>query len=249
MICLGVDLGTSGLKVALLDGDDLIATASRPLRVLRPHVGWSEQDPEGWWQALVACLDELQASEPAALAATAALGLSGQMHGATLLDARGQVLRPCILWNDGRSQAQCAELEARWPALRKVTGNPAMAGFTAPKLLWVREHETELFERTALVLLPKAYLRWRLTGEAIEEMSDASGTLWLCSTFPGPRLMSPSGGSIPWRSTWVGKRGCLVACRTFRGPRSAAVAVCETSSQRPPSIRALRWRPAGRKDA
>jgi xylulokinase len=179
MICLGIDLGTSGLKVALLDGDDLIATASRPLRVLRPHAGWSEQDPEDWWHALVECLDELQAREPAALAATAALGLSGQMHGATLLDAQGQVLRPCILWNDGRSQAQCAELEARWPALRQVTGNPAMAGFTAPKLMWVREHEPEIFERTARVLLPKAYLRWRLTGEAIEEMSDASGTLWL----------------------------------------------------------------------
>jgi xylulokinase len=179
MNCLGVDLGTSGLKVALLDGDELIAAASRPLQVLRPHAGWSEQDPESWWQALVECLDELKARAPQALAATTALGLSGQMHGATLLDAQGRVLRPCMLWNDGRSQDQCAELEARWPALRRTTGNPAMAGFTAPKLLWVREHEPAIFERVALVLLPKAYLHWRLTGEAIEEMSDASGTLWL----------------------------------------------------------------------
>ncbi len=179
MIVLGIDLGTSGLKVALLDDDALIATASRPLAVQRPQPGWSEQAPEDWWRALVACLDELQIREPTALTATIAIGLSGQMHGATLLDAGGRVLRPCMLWNDGRSQAQCAELESRWPALRAVTGNPAMAGFTAPKLLWVREHQPDIFERTARVLLPKAYLRWRLTGEAIEEMSDASGTLWL----------------------------------------------------------------------
>jgi xylulokinase len=179
MIVLGIDLGTSGLKAALLDGDKPIAVASRALSVQRPQAGWSEQNPEDWWTAFVACLDELRSREPAALAATGAIGLAGQMHGATLLDASGQVLRPCILWNDGRSKAQCAELESRWPALRAVTGNPAMAGFTAPKLLWVRHHEPEVFSRTARVLLPKAWLRWRLTDEAIEEMSDASGTLWL----------------------------------------------------------------------
>ena len=179
MICLGIDLGTSALKAALLDDDEPIAVAIRPLTVQRPQADWSEQDPEDWWSAFVACLDELRSREPAALSETRAIGLAGQMHGATLLGARGDVLRPCILWNDGRSQAQCAELESRWPALRAVTGNPAMAGFTAPKLLWVRQHEPTIFARTARVLLPKAWLRWRLTGEAIEEMSDASGTLWL----------------------------------------------------------------------
>ena len=102
------------------------------------------------------------------------------MHGATLLDAQGEVLRPCILWNDGRSDVECAELERDWPALRQVTGNIAMPGFTAPKLLWVRKHEpADLRAHVAKVLLPKAYLRWRLSGEYAEDMSDASGTLWL----------------------------------------------------------------------
>ena len=106
-----------------------------------------------------------------------AIGLAGQMHGATLLDGDGEVLRPCILWDDGRSAPQCAQLEAAAPGLRAITGNVAMPGFTAPKLLWVREHEPDVFARIRRVLLPKAWLRWRLCGEAIEEMSDASGTL------------------------------------------------------------------------
>jgi xylulokinase len=220
---LGIDLGTSGLKVALLDGDRLVASAHRPLTVQRPQPLWSEQDPEDWWRALVDSLDELHAREPAALAATASIGLSGQMHGATLLDAGGQVLRPCMLWNDGRSQAQCTALETRWPALRAVTGNPAMAGFTAPKLQWVREHEPAVFARTALVLLPKAWLRRRLTGEAVEEMSDASGTLWLdvgarrwshdalaacgLSVAQMPRLVEGSEAAGVVRDEWVRRWG------------------------------------------
>jgi len=180
MITLGIDIGTSSVKVALLGDDDhVIAHSSQPLHVSRPHTGHSEQSPEAWWQATCRGLDELKALHPAELAETSAIGLSGQMHGATLLDAAGEVLRPCILWNDGRSEAECAELERDWPALRQVTGNIAMPGFTAPKLLWVRKHEPQIFERTAKVLLPKAYLRWRLAGEYAEDMSDASGTLWL----------------------------------------------------------------------
>ncbi len=180
MITLGMDLGTSALKLARVrEGDEIIASASRPLTVQRPDPGHSEQDPASWWAAACEGLDELRAKAPAALADTAAIGLSGQMHGATLLDAAGQTLRPCILWNDGRSQAECAELEAAWPALRHVTGNLAMPGFTAPKLLWLRKHEPEVFARVAKVLLPKAWLAWKLTGEYVEEMSDASGTLWL----------------------------------------------------------------------
>jgi xylulokinase len=180
MITLGIDIGTSGVKVVLLGEDDhVIAHSSQPLHVSRPQPGFSEQDPAHWWQATCAALDDLKAREPVAFAETAAIGLSGQMHGATLLDASGAVLRPCILWNDGRSSAECAELERDWPALRQVTGNIAMPGFTAPKLLWVRKHEPEVFARLAMVLLPKAYLRFRLSGEYIEDMSDASGTLWL----------------------------------------------------------------------
>lgn len=183
MITLGIDLGTSGVKLALVEhtenGDRVIASASQPITVERPHPGWSEQDPEQWWRATLTCGDALKTSHPAELAACEAIGLSGQMHGATLLDARGEVLRPCMLWNDGRSAAECEAFEAAWPTSREVTGNLAMPGFTAPKLLWVRAHEPDIFARIATVLLPKAYLRWRLSGDAIEEMSDASGTLWL----------------------------------------------------------------------
>lgn len=180
MITLGLDLGTSALKLVLVGDDDtVIASASRPLTVQRPAPGHSEQDPASWWQACCEGLDELRVRAPDALADTTAIALSGHMHGATLVDAAGNTLRPCILWNDGRSQAECVALEAAWPASRRVTGNLAMPGFTAPKLAWVRRHEPEIFARTAKVLLPKAWLGWKLTGQFVEEMSDASGTLWL----------------------------------------------------------------------
>lgn len=184
MITLGIDIGTSAVKAALVEWstvgrETLIGQAHRALAVDRPLLGHCEQDPLTWWQATEACIDELRAAHPQQLAACAAIGLSGQMHGATLLDETGQVLRPCILWNDTRSEAQCAELEAAWPAMREVTGNLAMPGFTAPKLLWVRDHEPALFERIRQVLLPKAFVRLQLCGEAVEDMSDASGTLWL----------------------------------------------------------------------
>ena len=184
MITLGIDIGTSGVKAALVDHDAhgvnrVIGSASQPLTVQRPQPGWREQDPLDWWRATLACGDALHAAHADAMAACSAIGLSGQMHGATLLDAAGDVLRACILWNDGRSVAQCARLEQAWPALRVITGNLAMPGFTAPKLLWVREHEPDIFARIATVLLPKAFVRLQLCGEAIEEMSDASGTLWL----------------------------------------------------------------------
>ncbi len=177
---LGIDLGTSSVKAVLVDdADAVLAEASAPLTVSRPHPNWSEQDPADWWQATLQALDALRAELPAALAATRGIGLSGQMHGAVLLGADHRVLRPCILWNDGRSAAECRELEAALPSLRAITGNIAMPGFTAPKLAWVRKHEPDLFAATRLVLLPKAYLRLQLCGEAAEDMSDASGTLWL----------------------------------------------------------------------
>ena len=177
---LGIDLGTSELKVVLLDAAQrLLATARHELSVQRPHPLWSEQDPAAWWQAVEAAMADLRTRAPRELAAVAAIGLSGQMHGAVLLDAQGRVLRPAILWNDLRSSAECAELERRAPELRRITGNLAMAGFTAPKLLWVAGHEPAAFRATAKVLLPKDYLRRRLTGEDVSEMSDASGTSWL----------------------------------------------------------------------
>lgn len=177
---LGIDLGTSGVKALLVDGDEqIVAQGHAALTVSRPHALWSEQDPEDWWQGTVAALGQLRAAAPAAMAAVRGIGLSGQMHGATLLDDRDRVLRPAILWNDGRAMAECAEMERRLPALRAIAGNIAMPGFTAPKLLWVANHEPDIFARVHKVLLPKDYLRLRLTGDHAAEMSDAAGTLWL----------------------------------------------------------------------
>jgi xylulokinase len=177
---IGIDVGTSSVKSILLDRQDrLLASASEPLEVTRPHPGYSEQNPEDWWQGVLATLDQLKVEKPREMAAVEGIGLSGQMHGATLLNKNGAVLRPCILWNDGRSEAECHQLEAACPDLHAIAGNLAMPGFTAPKLLWVKKHEPEIFAKTATVLLPKAYIRYRLTGDCVEEMSDASGTLWL----------------------------------------------------------------------
>jgi xylulokinase len=177
---LGLDLGTSAVKALLVDDDQrVVDQASAALAVSRPQPLWSEQDPEAWWTAVDAAVGALRQRHAAALAAVRGIGLSGQMHGATLLDAADCVLRPAILWNDGRSGAECAELERRVPRLRAIAANAAMPGFTAPKLLWVAAHEPEIFGRTARVLLPKDYLRLRLTGVYASEMSDAAGTLWL----------------------------------------------------------------------
>lgn len=177
---LGLDLGTSELKALLLGADHrIIALARAPLTVSRPSPLWSEQSPEQWWEALETVMAALRRSNAESLAAVRAMGLSGQMHGAVALDAAGEVLRPAILWNDGRSAKQCEALMAHVPRLTNIAGNLAMPGFTAPKLLWMREHEPELFKRTACVLLPKDWLRFKLSGTRASDMSDASGTLWL----------------------------------------------------------------------
>ena len=176
---LGIDLGTSGVKALLVDGDQrIIATNAAPLEASRPRPGWSEQDPSGWIAATELALDALSVSHPKELAAVRGIGLSGQMHGATLLDAADKVLRPCILWNDTRSDKEAAELDAD-PNFRRLTGNIVFPGFTAPKLVWIARHQPELFARIAKVLLPKDYVRLWLTGEHATEMSDAAGTSWL----------------------------------------------------------------------
>ena len=177
---IGIDIGTTSVKSVLVDGaGHVVASATSPLAVSRPRSGWSEQDPDAWWAAVCDTMDNLKSAEPRGMAAVAAVGLSGQMHGATLLDGTDSVLRPAILWNDGRASAECAELEAACPQARAITGNIAMPGFTAPKLLWLRRHEPALFDRVRKVLLPKDYVRLRLTGEHVSDMSDASGTYWL----------------------------------------------------------------------
>jgi xylulokinase len=180
MLTLGLDLGTSELKALVMGADGaVIATAGAPLTWRQPHPGWAEQDAMDWWQATIAACAQLKAAAPQALADVRAIGLSGQMHGATLLDVADTVLRPCILWNDTRSAAQCEALTRDCPGLHDIAGNLAMPGFTAPKLAWVREHEPEIFKRVATVLLPKDWLRLKLTGSKVSEMSDAAGTLWL----------------------------------------------------------------------
>ena len=177
---LGIDVGTSEVKVVLLDAAQrVVGQAHSAVPISRPQPLWSEQNPHDWWAATVAALAQLRAAHPKEFGAVRGLGLSGHMHGATLLDAHDRVLRPAILWNDGRSHAQCAELERRAPRSREITGNIAMPGFTAPKLMWVEQHEPEVFRRTARVLLPKDFVRLQLTGEAVSDMSDSAGTLWL----------------------------------------------------------------------
>ncbi len=177
---LGLDIGTSSVKALLVDAEQrVIAEASTQLNLSRPHPLWSEQDPDEWIAGVEAAVATIRRHSPREFDALAGIGLSGQMHGATLLDERDKPLRPAILWNDGRSFAECAELKRRVPDLEQRTGNLAMPGFTAPKMLWVAAHEPEVAKATRRVLLPKDYVRLRLSGEAVSEMSDASGTLWL----------------------------------------------------------------------
>ncbi|WP_434711486.1 xylulokinase [Rhizobium sp. YTUHZ045] len=176
---LGLDLGTSGVKAMLIDGDQkIVGSANGALDVSRPHSGWSEQEPAHWVRATEEAVAGLKAKHPKEFAAVKGIGLSGQMHGATLLDASDKVLRPCILWNDTRSHVEAAALDAD-PRFRALTGNIVFPGFTAPKLAWVQKHESEVFAKIAKVLLPKDYLRLWLTGEYISEMSDSAGTSWL----------------------------------------------------------------------
>ena len=181
MTFLGIDIGTSGVKALLIDAaGKAIGEASAPaVEPVRPQPGWSEQNPADWWTATLNAVDKLRQSHGRELAAVKGIGLSGHMHGATLLGENDDVLRPCILWNDGRSAAECLEMEAALPGLRTIAGNIAMPGFTAPKIAWVRKHEPEIYARIRKVLLPKAYVRLLLTGEHVEDMSDAAGTLWL----------------------------------------------------------------------
>ncbi len=176
---LGIDLGTSGVKALLIDGGQrVIGSASGAMDVSRSHPGWSEQDPAHWIRATEEAIAGLKTAHPKELAAVKGIGLSGHMHGATLLDDNDKVLRPCILWNDTRSYKQALALDAD-PQFRALTGNIVFPGFTAPKLAWVAENEPDIFEKVDWVLLPKDYLRLWLTGEHISEMSDSAGTSWL----------------------------------------------------------------------
>jgi len=168
---LGIDIGTTGAKGVALSADGrVLASATESYPLSTPQPGWSEQDPELWWTAAQRLLEVLPDGP---------LGLSGQMHGLVVLDEHGEVLRPAILWNDQRTAAECLEIERRvgLEHLIELTGNRALTGFTAPKLLWLRTHEPETYERIRHILLPKDYVRYRLTGELTIDAADASGTL------------------------------------------------------------------------
>ena len=170
---LGIDIGTSGVKSVLIDaGQSLIASATSPLDIIRTQSGYSEQHPEWWWDAVQKTIATLQKNHQHELSAVQAIGLSGQMHGLVALDQDDAPLRPAILWNDTRCAAEAQVLDTQYPAFRTIGGNAVMPGFTAPKALWMRSHEPELFNQIKTILLPKDYIRFRMTG-------DASGTLWL----------------------------------------------------------------------
>lgn len=179
-LSLGIDLGTSELKAILLDeSGTVLAHAGARLAVSRRHSGWSEQDPQDWWQACLSALDQLRLSHPDAYARIRCIGLSGQMHGAVLLGDDDRVLYPAILWDDSRAITQADALGCQYPGFAEVTGSLPMAGLTAPKLMWLHQHEPQVFNAIDCVLSPKDYLRLRLSGERISDMSDAAGTLWL----------------------------------------------------------------------
>ena len=175
---IGIDLGTSSAKSVLMnDEQKILASHTASIDVSRPHDGWSEQDPAHWIAAIDSTLSAMAAEQPKSMSAVRGIGLSGHMHGATLIDKDDQVIRPCMLWNDTRSQSQATRMDTE--TSRRLSGNILFPGFTAPKTQWVAEHEPANFEKVAKVLLPKDYVRLWLTGEYVAEMSDASGTGWL----------------------------------------------------------------------
>ncbi len=176
---LGIDVGTTGSKALLIDpAGEIVASAVTEYPMMTPHPQWAEQNPTDWWQATATSIRRVLSRANVGPGEVAGVGLTGQMHGLVMLDDRGHVLRPCIMWNDQRTAAQCAAITERVGTSRVVelTGNPVLPGFTAPKILWVRENEPEVYERVATILLPKDYVRYCLTGELYGEVSDASGT-------------------------------------------------------------------------
>ena len=208
---LGIDVSTTGVKALLIDSNgEIVDSATTSLQLSTPHPLWSEQHPRDWWQAAVNSIQQVVRKTGAAN--IAAIGLTGQMHGLVLLDDDGEVLRPAILWNDQRCAEQCDEIRASLGKERlvRISGNDALTGFTAPKILWVRRHETEVYDRARQVLLPKDYLRYKLTNEYAMDKADGSGTLlfdlerrgwssetlgankipaeWLPKTFEGPEI-------------------------------------------------------------
>jgi xylulokinase len=176
---IGIDVGTTGAKALLFDrSGDVKAEATTEYPMFTPRPQWAEQNPEDWWKATARSIRLVLEQSGVEPSDVAGVGLTGQMHGLVLLDSKGEVLRPCIMWNDQRTAEECREITERvgWDKLLQTVGNPALPGFTAPKVLWVRKHEPQVYSRAAKILLPKDYVRYRLTGAFCSEVSDASGT-------------------------------------------------------------------------
>src|SRR5208282_4367183 len=180
---LGIDIGTSGTKTLICnENGKVLATAMAEHPISSPKPGWSEQNPIDWWNATVSAVRAVRKRAGLKPADVTAVGLSGQMHGSVFLADGPKPLRPALLWNDQRTAEQCAQIESLAggrAALIELVANPALTGFTAPKILWVRDHEPRVYERTKHILLPKDFIRYRMTGEYATEVSDASGTLLL----------------------------------------------------------------------
>src|ERR1700730_13934308 len=178
---LGIDVGTGGTRAVLLDetGRVLGAATAEHAPMMSPKVGWAEQEPQDWWRAACSAIRECLTKARTSGREISSIGVTGQMHGLVLLDAQGEVLRPSIIWCDQRTDAQCRAITERVGAKRliELTANPALTGFTLPKILWVREHEPEIWSRTRAVLLPKDYVRFQMTGALATDVADASGTL------------------------------------------------------------------------
>jgi xylulokinase len=231
---MGIDVGTSSIKVLLVDASgDIQGSGSAPLTMETPRPGWAEQDPEAWWQATVSALKDAVGRRPAAQIAS--IGLSGQMHSSVFLDETGKVIRPALLWCDGRTTAECKEIVSRVggeEVLRELVRNPALEGFTLPKILWLRNHEPEAYRRLSKVLLAKDFIRFRLTGALATEPSDASGTLmfdparlaWsdqlLRAVDVGRQLLPDVGGSSAAERTMPAARPASASSRWGRRSRA-----------------------------
>src|ERR1700722_17728559 len=180
---LGIDIGTSGTKTLICDfKGTVLATAMAEHPISSPKPGWSEQDPQDWWAATCTATKAVLKKAKLKPVDISGIGLSGQMHGSVFLGDGTKALRPALLWNDQRTAEQCAEIESKAggrEALIDLVANPALTGFTAPKILWVRQHEPKIYAKTKHFLLPKVFIRFRMTGEYAFEVSDASGTLLL----------------------------------------------------------------------
>ena len=242
-VAIGVDVGTTGAQAVAVDEEGrLVATASSGYPLLTPRPQWTEQDPARWWQGVRDVLSSATRDVEGAGQSVAGLGLTGQMHGSVFLDGAGEVIRPALLWNDQRTAKQCEEITEAVGERRlvEITGNPALTGFQAPKVLWLRDDEPDAFARVEHVLLPKDYVRYRLTGELATDASDASGTLFLDLERRTGRARSSTRSACP-------PDGCPTCSRAPSSPgrsrtTSPTSSVCRRTSRSRPAVATTRPR-------